>query len=177
MILTQTKLPGAYIIELEKQEDERGFFARVWCKKEFSEHSLASPMVQANMSANKKRGTLRGLHYQLAPHQEAKLVRCTKGAIFDVIIDLRPELGTYKQWLGVELTAENHKMLYVPEGFAHGYQTLSDDTEVFYQVSEFYSPESERGVRWNDPAFSIQWPITDSILISPKDQRWRDYPD
>ncbi len=177
MILTQTKLPGAYIIELEKQEDERGFFARVWCKKEFSEHRLASRMVQANMSANKKRGTLRGLHYQLAPHQETKLVRCTKGAIFDVIIDLRPESGTYKQWLGVELTAENHKMLYVPEGFAHGYQTLRDDTEVFYQVSEFYSPESERGVRWNDPAFSIHWAITDSMLISPKDQRWRDYPD
>ncbi len=177
MILTQTKLPGAYIIELEKQEDERGFFARVWCKKEFSEHRLASRMVQANMSANKKRGTLRGLHYQLAPHQEAKLVWCTKGAIFDVIIDLRPESGTYKQWLGVELTAENHKMLYLPEGFAHGYQTLRDDTEVFYQVSEFYSPESERGVRWNDPAFSIEWSITDSILISPKDQRWRDYLD
>jgi dTDP-4-dehydrorhamnose 3,5-epimerase len=175
MTFTQTKLAGAYIVELEKRKDERGFFARAWCAREFRERGLAWQMVQANIAANRARGTLRGLHYQLAPHQEVKLVRCTKGAIFDVIIDLRPESDTYKQWLSVELTAQNNKLLYAPQGFAHGYQTLRDDTDVFYQVSEFYSPESERGIRWNDPAFSIQWPVTDSVVISAKDQNWRDY--
>jgi dTDP-4-dehydrorhamnose 3,5-epimerase len=174
MIFAETKLPGAFIIELEKREDERGFFARAWCKKEFEAHGLNSDWVQANLAFSKRRGTLRGLHYQIAPYEEAKLMRCIRGAIYDVIIDLRPESPTYKRWLGVELTADNHKMLYVPEGFAHGYQTLMDNTETFYQASQFYSPESERGLRYDDPAFAIEWPI-DVQVISDKDKSWSDY--
>lgn len=174
MIFTETKLPGAFIIELERREDERGFFARAWCKKEFEAHSLNLDWVQANLAFSKRRGTLRGLHYQIAPYEEAKLMRCIRGAIYDVIIDLRPESPTYKRWLGVELTADNHKMLYVPEGFAHGYQTLMDNTETFYQASQFYSPESERGLRYDDPALGIEWPI-DVQVISDKDESWPDY--
>lgn len=175
MNFIETELKGAFIIDVQSLEDERGFFARAWCEKEFKKHGLVSRMVQANISVNKKKGTLRGLHYQVAPFEEAKLMRCTRGAIFDVIIDLRPESPTYKSWLGVELTTKNHKMLYIPEGFAHGYQTLEDDTEVFYQVSQFYSPESERGVNWGDPIFEVEWPITDDIIISAKDKNWANY--
>jgi dTDP-4-dehydrorhamnose 3,5-epimerase len=174
MIFTETKLPGVFIIKIEKREDERGFFARAWCKKEFEAHGLNLDWVQANLAFSKRRGTLRGLHYQIAPYEEAKLMRCIRGAIYDVIIDLRPESPTYKRWLGVELTADNHKMLYVPEGFAHGYQTLMDNTETFYQASQFYSPESERGLRYDDPAFAIEWPI-DVQVISDKDKSWPDY--
>jgi len=171
----ETRLIDAYIVEPQLMEDERGFFARAWCEREFEEQKLASRMVQANISGNRKRGTLRGLHYQAAPHEEAKLVRCTRGAIYDVIIDLRPGSASYEQCLGVELTADNRRMLYVPEGFAHGYQTLADDTEVAYQVSTFYAPNVERGVRWDDPAFGIEWPITDDLVISEKDRAWPDY--
>jgi dTDP-4-dehydrorhamnose 3,5-epimerase len=174
MIFTETKLPGAFLIEIEKREDERGFFARAWCREEFGAHDLSVDWVQANLAFSKRRGTLRGLHYQVAPYEEAKLMRCIRGAIHDVIIDLRLESPTYKRWLGVELTADNHKMLYVPEGFAHGYQTLVDNTETFYQVSQFYSPGSERGVRYDDPAFGIEWPI-DVQVISSKDRSWPDY--
>ena len=169
MIFIETKLKGAYIIEPERLEDERGFFARTWCEDEFAAHGLNPRLVQCNISFNKKKGALRGMHYQVAPYEEAKLVRCTKGAIYDVIIDLRFNSPTHKQWFAVELTAENRKMLYVPEGFAHGFQTLEDDSEVFYQMSEFYHPECARGVRWNDPAFRIEWPIKIAV-ISLKDQ-------
>jgi dTDP-4-dehydrorhamnose 3,5-epimerase len=174
MTFIETKLNGAYVIEIQKLEDTRGFFARTWCKNEFERHSLISHLMQANISFSKKKGTLRGMHYQIAPNQESKLVRCTKGAIYDVIIDLRPNSLTYKQWLGTELTAENYKMLYVPESFAHGFQTLENDTEVIYQVSQFYAPQSERGVRYNDPAFGIKWPV-DVQVITDKDNNWADY--
>ena len=175
MIFKETSLKRAFIIEPERIEDHRGFFARAWCKKEFEAHDLNPHLVQINLSFNKHRGTIRGLHYQTAPYEEAKLFRCTRGAIYDVIIDLRPESPTYLEWIGVELTADNRKMLYVPEDFAQGYQALADNTEVFYQVSQFYSPESERGVRWNDPAFGIKWPDRDNVVISEKDKSWPDY--
>lgn len=175
MIFKETHLKGAFIVEPERIEDTRGFFARAWCKNEFDTHGLNSRFVQCNISFNKNRGILRGMHYQATPHEEIKLVRCTKGTIYDAIVDLRQGSPTYLKWIGVELTEQNHKMLYVPEGFAHGYQTLSDNTEVFYQVSQFYSPESERGVRWDDPAFGIKWPEIDNLVISEKDKNWPDY--
>ncbi|MCI0723972.1 MAG: dTDP-4-dehydrorhamnose 3,5-epimerase [Acidobacteria bacterium] len=173
MIFTETSLKGAFIIEPELREDERGFFARTWCDREFQAYGVSPRWVQCNISFNKKKGTLRGMHYQAPPHEEAKLVRCTRGAIYDVIIDLRPHSTSFKQWVAVELSAENHRMLYIPEGFAHGFQSLEDNTEVFYQMSEFYVPESGRGVRWDDLAFRIQWPPADRI-ISKSD---REYPD
>src|SRR4030066_1762136 len=148
MIFKETNLKGAFIIELELRKDERGFFARTWCKREFEEHGLVPDIAQSNLSFSKKAGTLRGMHYQVAPFEETKLIRCTKGANYDVIIDLRPSSPTYKQWISMELAEDNYKMLYVPRGFAHGFQTLTDDVEVIYHVSQFYSPESERGVRW-----------------------------
>ncbi|MDR4506240.1 MAG: dTDP-4-dehydrorhamnose 3,5-epimerase [Candidatus Scalindua sp.] len=175
MIFTETKLKGAFIIEPEKLKDERGFFARIWCKKEFEAHGLNTRLVQTNVAFNKKKGVLRGMHYQVTPYEETKLIRCTEGAIYDVIIDLRESSPTYKQWIGVELTQDNYKMLYVPECFAHGYQTLQDNTEVSYQVSQFYAPNSEQGIRWNDPSFTIQWPEAKEKIISVKDQRWPDY--
>ena len=175
MIFKETKLSGAYIISIEKREDHRGYFARAWCQKEFEAHSLTTRLVQCNLSFNPKKNTLRGMHYQVAPYEETKLLRCTKGAIFDVIIDLRPESPTFKSWVGVELTEENRDMLFVPEGFAHGYQTLVDNSEVFYQVSEFYQPGSESGLRWNDPSINIQWPMPGPMTISSKDQSWPDY--
>lgn len=175
MIFQETKLKGAFIIEVERIEDERGFFARAWCRNEFRPRGLESQWAQSNISFNWKKGTLRGMHFQVAPHEEVKLVRCTRGAIYDVIIDLRPNSPTYKQWIGVELTATNHRMLYVPKGFAHGYQTLENDSEVFYQASEFYAPECERGIRWNDPAFGIDWPDAETRVISSKDAHWPDY--
>lgn len=171
----ETQLKGAYIIELEKREDDRGFFARSWCTQEFKDQGLNSNLVQCNISFNRQRGTLRGMHYQAPPHEETKLVRCTRGAIFDVIIDIRPESPTFKQWVAFELAAENRKMLYIPEGMAHGFQTLEDKTEVFYQMSEFYHPQSARGVRWNDPAFEIDWPKAHQRMISDKDQSYPNF--
>jgi dTDP-4-dehydrorhamnose 3,5-epimerase len=168
MIFTQTPLAGAFIITPDLIEDERGFFARTFCRREFEANGLNPNLVQCNISFNKQKGTLRGMHYQVAPHAEVKLVRCTAGAIYDVIIDLRAESPTFRQWISVELTAENHHQLYVPEGFAHGYETLTDNTEVAYQVSEFYSPESERGIRWDDPAFVVSWPLP-VAAVSSKD--------
>lgn len=172
MIFRETKLKGAFIIDVEPSTDERGFFARTWCQREFAVHGLKSRFVQCNISYNKKKGTLRGMHYQIAPHAEAKVVRCTRGAIYDVIIDLRPDSPTFKQWLAVELTADNRRMLYIPEEFAHGFQTLEDDTEVFYQMSEFYHPECARGVRWDDEAFGIEWQGEISI-ISENDRSYQ----
>jgi len=175
MKFNKTAILGAYIIELEKIGDERGFFARAWCQKEFREHDLVTQFVQCNLSFNKRGNTLRGMHYQSAPLEEVKLVRCTRGAIFDVIIDLRPESSTYLKWIGVELTSDNYNMLYIPEGFAHGYLTLTEEAEVFYQVSQFYSPGHERGVRWNDPVFKIDWPIDGDVVISEKDNNWPNF--
>jgi len=168
VIFTETTLKGAYIIDIEPIEDERGFFARSWCRKEFMDRGLNPNLVQCNISYNKRKGTLRGMHYQAEPHQEAKLVRCTRGAIYDVIVDLRQGSSTCWQWIGVELSAGNRRMLYVPEGFAHGFQTLGDETEVFYQMSEFYFQEYTGGIRWDDPAIGIVWPEKDPIL-SEKD--------
>jgi len=173
MIFTETKLKGAFLIDLQKSQDERGFFARTWCHEEFAAHGLNTQLAQCNISFNRKKGTLRGMHYQTAPHAEAKLVRCTRGAIYDVIVDLRPDSPAFKQWFAATLTADNHAMLYVPEGFAHGLQTLADDSEVFYQMSQSYHPECAAGVRWNDTAFAIEWP-DDERTLSVKD---REYPD
>lgn len=171
MLFAETKLKGAFIIDVELKEDDRGAFARAFCAKEFEQHQLKSFVAQCNLSFNHKKGTLRGMHYQLAPACETKLVRCTRGAIYDVIIDLRPNSPTYRQHIGVELTEDNRRSLYVPEMFAHGYQTLTDDAEVMYQVSEFYTPGCERGARHDDPVFGIQWPIPVSV-ISEKDSNW-----
>jgi dTDP-4-dehydrorhamnose 3,5-epimerase len=171
VIFTETKLKGAFLIDPELIEDERGFFARSWCQHEFTRHGLNPRMVQCSISYNKYRGTLRGMHYQAEPHQEAKIVRCTRGAIYDVILDLRDSSVTFGQWVAAELTAENRKMLYVPEGFAHGFQTLEDDTEVFYQISEFYRPELARAVSWDDPEFAIQWPASERRIISLRDRQ------
>src|SRR5690349_8665069 len=174
MIFTETKLPGPFIIEPERLEDERGFFARSWCTREFEAHGLNPRLVQCNISFSLKRGTLRGMHYQVAPFSEVKLVRCTRGSIYDAIIDLRPESATFKEHMGVILSAENYKILYVPEGFAHGFVTLEDSTEVFYQMSEFYAPEDGRGVRWNDPTFKISWPLVPTIM-SERDMTYPDF--
>jgi dTDP-4-dehydrorhamnose 3,5-epimerase len=174
MIFIETKLKGAFIIELECLTDERGFFARTWCAEEFEAYGLNTRLAQCNISFNAKAGTLRGMHYQVAPHAEAKLVRCTMGAIYDVALDLRADSPTFKQWIGVELTADNRRALYLPEELAHGFQTLADDTEVFYQMSEFYHPECARGVRWNDPAFGIEWPPADRI-VSGRDTQFPDF--
>lgn len=171
MIFTETKLSGAFVIDPERFEDDRGFFARTWCVREFETNGLDTRLVQCSVSYNKRKGTLRGMHFQAAPHAETKLVRCTKGAIYDVIIDLREGSPTLRQWVAVELTAENHRMIYIPEGFAHGFQTLTDDSEVFYQISEFYLSESARGVRWDDPAFEIEWPLGARIM-SEKDSSY-----
>lgn len=171
MTFTETKLKGAYIIELKKLEDDRGFFSRSFDKGLWEQHGLKADILQSNISRNKYKGTLRGLHMQLAPHAETKLVRCTRGSIFDVIVDVRPGSETFKQWIGVELTGDNYRMLYVPEGFAHSYITLEDDSEVLYNVTEVYTPGAEKGYRWNDPAFGIEWPI-EPLIISPKDQAY-----
>ncbi len=170
----ETKLKGALIIDPERLEDERGFFARTWCQREFVEHGLNSSLRQCSISFNKKKGTLRGMHHQVCPAAECKLVRCTRGAIHDVMIDLRRNSPTFLQYLAVVLTEKNHTMLYLPEGFAHGFQTLVENTEVFYQMSEFYSPAHARGVRWNDPVFGIEWPLADPI-ISPRDLSYPDF--
>ncbi len=172
MIFTETTLKGAFIIEPELHEDERGFFARTFCQEEFEAHGLNINWVQCNISFNSKQGTLRGMHYQTAPYEEIKLVRCTMGSIYDVIIDLRSDSPTFKQWLGIELSADNRRMLYVPENFAHGFQTLVDHTEVHYQMSVFYNPEYSKGLRWNDPVFKILWPPSRQRILSPTDQRY-----
>ena len=169
----ETKLQGVFEIQLEPRPDERGFFARAWCRTEFEAHGLNPGLVQCNVSFNSRKGTLRGMHYQQNPHPEAKLIRCTRGALYDVILDLRKCSATYKQWLGVVLTASNRKMLYVPEGCAHGFLTLEDETEVHYQMSEFYYPKLARGVRWDDPAFRIAWPDEVNVIS----ERDRTYPD
>lgn len=174
MKFTETELPGAFIIDLELREDSRGFFARAFCANEFAEHGLETSYPQCNTSWNHSAGILRGLHMQMPPHGEVKVVRCTKGAIVDVIVDMRPDSSTFLKHIKVELTADNHRMLYVPVGFGHGYQTLVPDTEVFYMVSEFYTPGAERGLRWNDPSFGIQWPDMNPIL-SEKDANAPDY--
>ncbi len=173
MIFQETKLKGAYIVDIERREDDRGFFARSWCRREFEAHGLNPRIAQCDVSFNARKGTLRGMHYQVKPFEEAKLVRCTMGSLCDVIVDLRPGSPTFKKHLGVVLTAENRTMLYVPEGFAHGFLTLEDETEVHYQISEFYAPDHARGFRWNDPAFGIAWPA-DVTVISERD---RNYPD
>jgi dTDP-4-dehydrorhamnose 3,5-epimerase len=173
VIFVPTALPGAFVIELERLEDERGFFARTWSAQEFEAHGLNAQLVQCSTSFNRRRGTLRGMHWQVAPFAEAKLVRCTMGAIHDVVLDLRPDSPAYLQHLAIELSAANRRMLYVPEGCAHGFQTLVDDTEVFYQMSQVYSPEHARGVRWDDPAFGLPWPPGERIM----NDRDRNYPD
>ena len=173
MIFTETKLPGAYLIAIKKLEDERGFFGRSWCANEMEQHGLKNQICQGNTSFSNKKGTLRGMHFQHDPYQETKLIRCTRGSIFDVIIDLRKDSPTYQQWFGAELTQDNYEMLYVPEDFAHGFITLEDNCEVTYLVTQFYTPGAEGGIRWNDPAFNIRWPV-EPVVISDKD---RDHPD
>ena len=175
IIFTETKLKGAFIVDPQKFEDERGFLSRSFSAKEFEDHELIPRIVECNISFSKKRYTIRGMHFQKPPYAQAKLVRCTKGAVYDVIIDLRTDSPTFKQWIGEELTAENRRMLYVPEGFAHGFQTLEDNTEVFYQISNFYNPGSEGGVRWNDPMFAIDWPANDGVTINARDQNFPDF--
>jgi dTDP-4-dehydrorhamnose 3,5-epimerase len=164
MIFHQTDLSGVFIIEPELIEDERGFFACAWIASEFEQHGLNANLRQSNITLNARRGTVRGMHFQRKPHEEAKLTRCTRGGIYDVAIDLRPDSHTRYRWVGAELTSDNHRMLYVPEGFAHGYQTLTDDAEIFYQISEYYHPECAGGVRWNDPAFDIRWPLPVTVI-------------
>jgi dTDP-4-dehydrorhamnose 3,5-epimerase len=174
VIFVETKLKGAYIVELEKREDHRGFFARSWDANIFEQNGLVGRVVQQNIGFSKITGTIRGLHYQKAPHQETKLVRCTRGAIFDVIVDLRPDSETFQQWLGVKLTRDNYSMLYVPKDFAHGFQSLEDNSEVMYLVSEVYTPAAEAGIRYNDPAIGIQWPLPVS-MITEKDANFPDF--
>jgi len=174
MKFLETEISGVFVIRSEPVLDERGFFARSWCQKEFASHGLNSQLVQCNISGNVRKGTLRGMHYQTAPYAETKLIRCTRGSIFDVALDLRPNSQTYKRWTATVLTAGNHHMFYIPEGCAHGFLTLEDDCEVFYQMSEFYHPESARGVRWNDPAFGIEWPGKAEV-ISTRDASYPDF--
>lgn len=194
MIFTETKLKGAYVINIERLDDDRGFFARSWCQREFEAHGLNPRLVQCNISFNMKKGTLRGMHYQAAPYEEAKVVRCVRGSIYDVIIDIRPDSATYSQWIAVELSSPRfplpssisrlasessqlpayYRMLYIPEGFAHGFLTLEDNSEVFYQMSEFHAPDYAKGFRWNDPAFGIQWP-SEVKVISDRDRTYPDF--
>jgi dTDP-4-dehydrorhamnose 3,5-epimerase len=174
MIFEATKLPGVYAINLERKADERGFFARSWCCREFETNALNPRLVQCSVSFNTSRGTLRGMHYQAPPYPETKLVRCTQGAIYDVVVDLRPNSPAFKQWVAVTLSAENRQMVYVPEGCGHGFLTLEDETEVLYQMSEFYHPESALGVRWNDAAFAICWPGAVKV-ISERDRLYPDF--
>lgn len=174
MIFTETPLAGAYLIDLEQRGDERGFFARAFCEREFANHGLATRIVQANNSLSARKRTLRGMHYQLAPKAETKVIRCLRGALHDIILDLRPDSSTFGQSYGADLTADNRRMMYVPKGFAHGFITLADDTEAFYLVDEFYAPECERGVRWDDSRFAIEWPA-EPVVISDKDRNYRDF--
>lgn len=172
MIFKETKLAGAFVIDLERREDERGFFARAFCQKEFEQHGLKPMIAQANIASNRKKGTMRGMHFQYPPAAETKLVRCTRGAIIDIIVDLRPESPTFLQHISVELNADNQRALYVPERFAHGYQVLRDNTDTSYQVGEFYTPGCEGGLMYNDPVLSLKWPLPVAV-ISDKDKAWK----
>jgi dTDP-4-dehydrorhamnose 3,5-epimerase len=174
MIFVETKLAGAYLVKLEPHEDERGFFALSWSAKEFAARGLESRLAECNISFNRRKGTLRGMHYQESPYGQVKLLRCTRGAIFDVIIDLRSSSPTFKQWVGTELSAENRHALYIPRDFAHGFQTLTDDSEILYQMSDPFVPGSGRGVRWNDPAFGITWPDSDGLILE-RDNKYPDF--
>ncbi len=175
MIFTETRLDGAYVIEVEPIADERGLFARVWCERELAEHGLDVRVSQSSIAFNNVAGTLRGMHWQEPPHAEVKLVRCIRGALYDVGVDLRPASPTFRGWVGVELTADNRRAFYLPDGFAHGYQTLAPGTEVLYQMSAPYAPEAARGFRWNDPSFGIDWPLESPAVISARDAGWPDY--
>lgn len=175
MIFRETRLKGAYLIELEKDEDERGFFARSFCQEEFRQRGIDFNIVQCNISLNKKIGTIRGMHYQSNPYEEAKLVSCIKGKIYDVIVDLRKDSVTYCQWQALELSDRDYRMLYIPKGFAHGFQTLEINSVVFYQMSEFFHPECAGGIKWNDNLFCIQWPLNKEILVSEKDQGYDNF--
>jgi len=174
MIFHETKLKGAFLIEIKKIEDDRGFFGRAWCQKEFEDAGINPNIYQINTSLTYRKGTIRGMHYQIDPHQEGKLIRCTRGRIFDVMIDLRPESPTFMQWLGHELSEDNYRMVFVPENFAHGFVTLEDHCEVYYPVTEFYTPGSERGIRYDDPAFDIAWPVEIEV-VSDKDMNHPDF--
>ena len=170
MKFSELDLKGAYLVEINKIEDDRGFFGRAWCKNEFDQHGLNSSVCQINTSYSHKKGTLRGMHYQVPPAPESKFIRCTSGSILDVIVDLRPESETFLQWTGIELSADNYRMVYVPERFAHGFVTLSDHSEVYYLATQFYTPAAERGLRWDDPALNILWPVSVEV-ISDKDKK------
>jgi dTDP-4-dehydrorhamnose 3,5-epimerase len=172
LIFIATPLAGAYVVDAKRIEDERGFFARSFCRRELEAHGMSAHVAQCNISFTQRRGTLRGMHYQAKPHEEAKLVRCTRGVIWDVIVDLRADSSTFAQWHGVELSATSRRALYVPEGFAHGFQTLTDDAEIFYMMSEFYHPQAARGLRWNDPKVGIEWPLPNPLMS----ERDRSYP-
>lgn len=176
MRFTETPIAGAYLIQPDPRSDERGSFSRLWCREEFAAHGLTAAFVQCNDAFSARRGTLRGLHYQAAPYEEVKLIRCVRGAIYDVLVDLREESRTFGRWFGAALTSGNQTMLYVPRGCAHGYLTMEDASEVVYPVTEPYHPEAERGIRWNDPRFAIEWPAVESLTLSPKDELWPDFP-
>jgi len=175
MIITPLPVLGAFLIQPELQEDERGFFTRTWCVREFERNGLDPRLVQCSVSFNRFRGTIRGMHYQRPPAAETKLVRCTHGAVYDVILDLRPDSPTFERWHACELTQTNHCGVYIPQGVAHGFQTLENDTELFYQISEFYTPSSAAGIRWNDPRFAIQWPVSGECRMSSKDRSYSDF--
>jgi dTDP-4-dehydrorhamnose 3,5-epimerase len=175
VIFVRTDLDGAWIVDVERLEDERGFFARAWCREEFAQHGVDVDLVQCSISFNRRRGTLRGMHYQARPFAEVKLVRCTRGGIYDVVVDLRPGSPTFRRWVSAELTEDNRRSVLVPAGCAHGFQTLSANTEVFYQMSRVHAPEHARGVRWDDPAFAIAWPIKDDLVISERDRAYPDF--
>jgi dTDP-4-dehydrorhamnose 3,5-epimerase len=174
VIFNHTKLDGAYIIDLDRHEDERGFFARTWCHQEFRKHGLNADIAQTSISFNKQAGTLRGMHFQIEPYEETKLVRCTRGALYDVIIDLRAKSPTFRQWISIELSAGNYRTLYIPAGFAHGFITLEDNTEATYLISDPYVPDSASGIRWDDPAFNVKWPRAIEV-VSGKDLEWPDF--
>lgn len=175
MIFTPTKLAGVWLVDPERREDERGWFARTWCAEEFRQRGLNPGLSQCSISHNRHRGTLRGMHYQAPPHEEAKLVRCTRGSMYDVALDLRPGSATFRQWVAVELTAENGRALYIPAGCAHGFQTLADNTEVLYQIAGEHHPASGRGVRWDDPAFGIVWPLPAATILNERDRSYTDF--
>jgi dTDP-4-dehydrorhamnose 3,5-epimerase len=175
MKFSPVNVEGAFVVELSPIVDDRGFFARAYCEREFLDNGINVRMVQENMSYNRQRGILRGLHWQASPHEEAKFVRCIKGSIFDVVVDVRPDSATYKQWYGIDLTSTGRQALFIPGGCAHGYQVLEDDTELLYKVSAPYMQEAERGARWNDPAFGIEWPIKEGLILSSKDKDWDDF--
>lgn len=175
MIVTETKLAGVFVVQPQRFEDERGFIAPSFSAKLFAAHGMCANFVENNISYSKRRGTIRGLHFQAPPHGQAKLVRCTRGSVFDVAVDLRPESKTFKEWVGIELSADNRSLLYLPDDCAHGYQSLEDDSEVFYMVSQVYAAESGRGFRWNDPAFGIKWPEINPMIINERDRSYRDF--